>query len=239
MEKICRICGKLKSIEDFHLKKGTPDGHRNECKECVKDIQKKYKEAPDFKEKQKEYDKKRYQELRDETIQRMREYRKDNKEEVNKRARERRKNPKVKEITKKWNQEHKDLFNNVYRKAYRNKYPHAVAWRSILHSTLKRMGTSKQGHTIDMLGYSALDLKHHIEKQFTKGMTWENHGEWHIDHIISVTSFPNDTPVNVVCALSNLRPMWGVTTEIDGIVYEGNINKGPRSDFEFLQNDIR
>ena len=83
MEKICRICGNLKSLEDFHLKKGTPDGHRNECKECVKDIQKKYKETPDFKEKQKEYDKKRYKELRDETIQKMREYRRENKEEVN------------------------------------------------------------------------------------------------------------------------------------------------------------
>ena len=111
MEKICRICGNLKSLEDFHLKKGTPDGHRNECKECVKDIQKKYKETPDFKEKQKEYDKKRYQELRDETIQRMREYRRENKEEVNERAREKRKLPSVKkrisEYNKKYSKEHK------------------------------------------------------------------------------------------------------------------------------------
>ena len=59
MEKICRVCGKPKNIEEFHKKKGSPDGYRNECKECVKDIQKKYKEAPGFKEKQKEYDKNR------------------------------------------------------------------------------------------------------------------------------------------------------------------------------------
>ena len=58
MEKICRVCGTPKFIEEFHKKKGTPDGHRNECKECVKDIQKKYKEKSGFKEKQKEYDKK-------------------------------------------------------------------------------------------------------------------------------------------------------------------------------------
>ena len=22
----------------------------------------------------------------------------------------------------------------------------------------------------------------HLEKQFTDGMTWKNHGKWHIDH---------------------------------------------------------
>lgn len=244
MEKICRICGKLKSIDDFHLKKGTPDGHRNECKECVKDIQKKYKEAPDFKEKQKEYDKKRYQELKEETIQRMRDYRRENKEEVNKKARDKRTLPHVKQRISKYNKNYNDTHKNELReyrqnnkemwreisKRYRENHPHIVAWRSILYSTLDRMGTKKEGHTVDMLGYSAVQLKHHIERQFTKGMSWDNHGDWHIDHINSVTSFPSNTPMNVVCALSNLRPMWATTREIDGIVYEGNLNKSSRSD---------
>jgi hypothetical protein len=95
------------------------------------------------------------------------------------------------------------------------------------------LGTKKDDHTIDILGYSAIQLKEHIEKQFTKGMTWENHGEWHIDHIISVIDFPPNTPVKIVCALTNLRPMWSTTREIDGITYEGNLNKGSRSDFYF------
>jgi hypothetical protein len=92
---------------------------------------------------------------------------------------------------------------------YREKYPHIVAWRSVLYSTLKRLNTPKQGHTIDMLGYSALDLKLHIEKQFTEGMTWENHGIWHIDHIRPVTKFAATEDVKVVCALENLQPLWG------------------------------
>ena len=40
--KKCRICGEMKEVTQFHKKKSTPDGVRNECKECVKDIQKKY-----------------------------------------------------------------------------------------------------------------------------------------------------------------------------------------------------
>jgi len=39
--KLCKKCGKLKELENFHKKYDTNDGHRNECKECVKDIQKK------------------------------------------------------------------------------------------------------------------------------------------------------------------------------------------------------
>ena len=59
-----------------------------------------------------------------------------------------------------------------------------------------------------MLGYSALDLKHHIEKQFVEGMTWENHGDWHIDHIKAVATYDKDADIREVCALENLQPLW-------------------------------
>ena len=87
------------------------------------------------------------------------------------------------------------------------------------------MNTSKQGHTVDLLGYSALELKEHIEKQFTDGMTWKNYGEWQIDHIIGVINFDKNTDVSIVCALENLRPLWATTREINGIIYDGNLNK--------------
>ena len=31
--------------------------------------------------------------------------------------------------------------------------------------------------------------KKHIENQFIEGMTWENHGDWHVDHIIPCSCF--------------------------------------------------
>ena len=120
----------------------------------------------------------------------------------------------------------------MYRTDYKDKFykyrrdnPHIIAWRTLLHSTLNRLGTEKQGHTIDMLGYSALELKEHIENQFQSGMTWENHGFWHIDHIKGVINFESDTDIKIVCALDNLRPLWATTREIDGIIYEGNLNR--------------
>lgn len=249
--KKCRVCNIEQDINNFHLKRGTPDGHRHECKECVKNIQKKYKEAPDFKKNRSEYDKKRWKKIKSdpELMIKIKEsdkksYQK-NREEILKRRNSPEKKEKRNEYNKKYVKEHKEeskkyrennkqLWREISER-YRKKNPHIVVWRSILYSTLKRLGTMKEGHTIEMLGYSAKELKSHIEKQFTTGMSWDNHGEWHIDHKRSVVDFPPDTSVKIVCELSNLRPMWGTTREIDGIIYEGNINKGSRSDYRNLQ----
>ena len=222
--KKCRLCSDMKEITEFHKKNGAPDGVRNECKECVKDIQKKYKEAPGFKEKQKEYDKKRYDELREQILQRKREYHIENRETILIKKKEYRDRPENKERLKEYSAiyriENKEKFYK-----YRRENPHCIAWRSILHSTLKRLGTFKQDHTINMLGYSALELKNHIENLFTEGMSWKNYGEWEIDHIKPVISFLPTDDVKEVCALENLRPLWSTTREINGIIYEGNLNR--------------
>jgi hypothetical protein len=66
--------------------------------------------------------------------------------------------------------------------------------------------------TTDLLGYSTADLRAHLERQFVKGMSWDNYGEWHVDHIVPVASFKfesADDPEFQACwALTNLRPMW-------------------------------
>lgn len=220
MHKKCRICEKIKSIDDFHKKKGAPDGHRNECKECVKGIQKKYKEVPGFKEKQKQYDKARYDENRESILERKKEYHIENREDIlsyKKVYREENKDS-IKKYLDEYRKNHREeareysrnnpTIKSLNQQAYRERHPHVIAWRSVLHSTLKRLGTEKQGHTIDMLGYSALELKEHIEKQFLPGMTWKNHGEWHIDHKKPVTLFESTEDIKVVCALNNLQPLW-------------------------------
>lgn len=62
------------------------------------------------------------------------------------------------------------------------------------------------------LGYSPAELAAHIERQFLKGMTWANYGDWHIDHIIPLSSFTitgvDDPNFAAAWALSNLRPLW-------------------------------
>lgn len=64
--------------------------------------------------------------------------------------------------------------------------------------------------TKNMLGYSWEEFKEKIESQFQPGMSWQNHGEWHIDHItpVSVFNANNIFDIKLVNALSNLQPMW-------------------------------
>lgn len=65
-----------------------------------------------------------------------------------------------------------------------------------------------------MLGYTMADLKRHIERQFVRGMNWQNYGRggWHIDHITPVSHFKiveaGDAEFRACWALANLRPLW-------------------------------
>jgi len=124
------------------------------------------------------------------------------------------------EYKRKYNIENRDK-----RLEYKKSNKHVGLWRSVLKMSIWRMNGKKEGYTIDLLGYSALEFKEHIETLFTDGMSWDNHGEWHVDHIKNVIEFSEDTPPNIVNALSNLRPMWSTTREINGVVYEGNLNR--------------
>lgn len=60
------------------------------------------------------------------------------------------------------------------------------------------------------LGYKPSEFKSHIERQFTKGMTWENYGEWEIDHITPVSAMVANGihDPKIVNCLTNLRPLW-------------------------------
>lgn len=65
-----------------------------------------------------------------------------------------------------------------------------------------------------LLGYTTQDLMHHLARQFRDGMTWENYGQWHVDHIRPVSSFEfssAEDPEFLSCwALSNLQPLWAL-----------------------------
>ncbi len=88
--------------------------------------------------------------------------------------------------------------------------------RANIAQSLKRYGReSKQGrHWEEIVGYSTSDLKKWLEKQFLPGMSWENYGQWHIDHRTPITAFNYQTVADVdfrrCWDLKNLRPLWAL-----------------------------
>jgi hypothetical protein len=72
---------------------------------------------------------------------------------------------------------------------------------------------SKEGmHTEEILGYKFEQLITHLESKFQNGMTWDNYGKWHIDHIKPISLFNiNSLECNDLkeCwSLENLQPLW-------------------------------
>jgi hypothetical protein len=183
--KKCIKCLTQKEYNDFHRQKTSRDGFRNICKECRKSKDASYREKN-----------------RDRINEYMKEYSKDNFD-------------RIKSKSDKWRIENRERYNqrgNNWKKSKKswektNKdYKHI--WRMFLHTTLRRMGTNKEMKTIDYLGYSPLDFKNRLEETFQEGMTWENYGEWHIDHIIPLSIFSKDESISVVNALTNLQALW-------------------------------
>lgn len=242
MKKKCSKCKLPKLLDEFNKRVNSKDGYRFECRICQKAH---YKSKRDYYIslmkrnrliKLDEYvkrDKINYNKNIDKILAKKKIYHIENRTHILKRTKEYyiKNKDKKDNYNKKWVREninHIRNYHNNYSKKYNRLYPHKIIWRSILKSSLKRLGKTKEGHTIDLLGFSALDLKNHISSLFTEGMSWSNYGEWHIDHIKRVRDFDKDTLPSIVNALSNLRPLWATTREINGITYEGNLNRAKR-----------
>ena len=56
-------------------------------------------------------------------------------------------------------------------------------------------GESKSAHTMELIGCSIEFLKEYIANKFTEGMSWDNYGEWHLDHIRPCSSFDLSDPI--------------------------------------------
>jgi hypothetical protein len=65
---------------------------------------------------------------------------------------------------------------------------------------------------MELLGCSISDFRKYLEKQFSEGMTWDNHGfnGWHIDHIKPCASFDLTIPEEQQKCFhySNMQPLW-------------------------------
>lgn len=71
-----------------------------------------------------------------------------------------------------------------------------------------KTGSNKTCTTSEILGCTVLEFKIHLERQFTAGMGWHNMADWHIDHIVPVSSASTPEEVIALNHFTNLRPMW-------------------------------
>lgn len=112
------------------------------------------------------------------------------------------------------NIEHIREYDNNYRKT-RRQYDELYRCRTAVRNHIQdcitnrnSFGTVKNRRTEEILGCSFDEFKQYIEDKFDEGMTWLNHGEWHLDHIIPLASAQTIEDVYTLCHYTNYQPLW-------------------------------
>jgi len=220
--KKCTKCKIEKELNDFGKHKENKDGLTGDCKSCKKEYDKERYQAN--KERFKEYRKEYYQANKEHRIEQMKEYRKAKKEKIKEYYQDNKE--RFKEYTKEYRKANKERINeyiNEYHKERRLKDPlfkMRVNLRCRTSNAFKNKGYNKSTKTQEMLGVDWEVCKANIERQFTKGMSWENQGDWHIDHIIPLASANTEQELKKLCHYSNLQPLWAV----DNLMKSNKIN---------------
>tara|TARA_R110002153_G_scaffold273471_1_gene444432 strand:+ start:2183 stop:2992 length:810 start_codon:yes stop_codon:yes gene_type:complete len=72
-------------------------------------------------------------------------------------------------------------------------------------------GKAKSDATKKLIGCTVKFLREHLESQFDDKMTWDNYGEWHVDHIVpcAIYNMGSDFEQRSCFNYRNLQPLWG------------------------------
>lgn len=216
--KTCIKCGNIKVFSEFYKKERHLFGVSGVCKSCDNkraslrdraEYSKLYRGTN--KVKLKKRSKSYYKANRERLKTKQRAYRRENLDECKARS-------------NKYQKENKTKIRS-YKREYLNKNPKYKLYKSISGRVWFSLKGNKKGrHWEDLVGYTLNELKKHLEKLFTKGMTWNNYGRygWHLEHKIPIDAFnftkTEHSDFKRCWALKNLQPMWA----------EENLKKGAK-----------
>jgi len=216
--KICTKCGLEKSINEFCKQSNTKDGISYRCRKCykiycIKNSQRIKKYRDEYRNKNSVYFKEYYQKNKVKIRKYQKRYQKKHIREPSEKSRI---------YAKKYYRNNKEKIKGYQRIYKRELYRNNVFVRlnnniaTLIRHSLK---DNKNGiHWEKLVNYTQQELRQHLEKQFTEGMTWGNYGKgndkWQIDHKIPISLFNiasiKSKGFKQCWSLENLQPMWGL-----------------------------
>jgi len=101
-----------------------------------------------------------------------------------------------------------------------------TAVSSSVYRSIKNSSGSKGGEScFDYLPFSLSELISHLESQFAEGMSWDNYGKWHIDHIVPQSFFAytsmKEKRFTECWSLKNLQPLWALDNISKNSIHNG------------------
>lgn len=224
---VCNLCEQEKPASEFYTR-------QSRCKECAKAKQRERYFDPERYEANKayarEYQKKlreaaqhspRVQQARIARAQAREEERRKAREEKIRRAWERRAEKNALRYSE--NPKYREEQKARSRRRYRTDRSFFVRQRlrTRLAVALQQAAYREVRHNFEeLVGCSADEFVLYMESKFLPGMTWDNFDQWHIDHIIPLTSFDllDRTQLKQAFHYTNMQPLWA----------EVNTHKGNR-----------
>jgi hypothetical protein len=197
--KICTKCNTEKDLIDFNKQSTGKYGVFSICKVCKYKLNKQWRKNNKDKlilyrlknkDKRREYErtykKTYYQKNIEKERERCRKYYHKNKEKILKR----------------------NLERKMVRYYLDDVFRCTCAIRSLIRKSIIKKNYNKTSKTSEILGCNYNEFKLYIENKFIDGMTWNNYGKWHIDHIIPISSANNKEEVIKLNHYTNLQPLW-------------------------------
>ena len=182
--KVCFRCGKNKILSEFGKDKSRKNNHYPICKQCME-----------------EYDKNSYLKNREKILKQQKIHYQEHKEEIKKR-------------TKKYQRKYKQKLKNQQTK-YKRERRRTDPIFKLIDNTRRRINiglksNTKSVSTMSLIGCDFEYLAYHLQCQFKKSMTWDNYGDWHVDHIIPCSSFDlsKKKEQRKCFNYTNLQPLW-------------------------------
>lgn len=182
---VCFDCKETQPISEFGKNKSNKNGLQRCCKSCKSKRDKDYRNDPRFRDRILDAKKQDYLKL------------KNNPTEWKKYLVRQRK---IRDYT----HEYKLIQSDPLRKS-------KDSIRKLLLSSFKVRNIKKSKLCMkseEILGCSFQHFKEYIESQFTNGMNWLNHGEWHLDHKVPLALANNVDELIKLNHWTNFQPLW-------------------------------
>jgi len=233
MKKVCTVCLIEKDIEEFGKRSKKSDDYRNDCKVCRSIYMGKYRE--ENKNKLSEKSKLRYEENKEDIKISGLLYRQNNREKLNERSKEynRKNKEKISLRNKEFRKNNKELVafrkKSYYEKNKEKENKRKTQWsnnkrksdplyklkcniRSLIKISVLNVGFVKSQLKVTktdiILGCTVQEFKKYLESKFLEGMSWDNYGSWHMDHIIPVSYAKNEEELIRLNHYTNFQPLW-------------------------------
>ena len=199
ISKLCSTCNIVRCISFFNKDKQKKDGYRSSCKICFKIYYEKNKHV--ILKQKKEYFKANHNKIKECQYN----YYQHNKDVITKKQRD-------------YHEKNKIIRNKYNLKYRRNRldtdsfFKFKETLRTLIRNSFKRgkIGYIKNISTELILGCTIDEFIDYIKSKLKEDMTIDNHGKWHIDHIVPLASAKTEEDVIRLNHYTNFQPLWAI-----------------------------